>query len=83
MNAYNQYPRRPAALKHFILKAIGRNSRKSGNPELFETWGIFQFGGFILRDASRSLSSGAHSRDPLVMLLRACPKMHPAFSDCF
>jgi hypothetical protein len=35
-------------LKHFILKAIGRNSPKSGNPELFETWGIFQFGGFIL-----------------------------------
>jgi hypothetical protein len=24
----------------------------------------------ILRDASRSLSSGAHSRDPLAMLLR-------------
>jgi hypothetical protein len=26
--------------------------------------------GFILRDASRSLSSGAHSRDPLAMLPR-------------
>jgi hypothetical protein len=32
--------------------------------------GTFQFGGIILRDASRSLSSGAHSRDPLAMLLR-------------
>src|SRR5258708_8460542 len=30
---------------------------------------IFHFIGSILRDASRSLSSGAHSRDPLAMLL--------------
>jgi hypothetical protein len=33
-------------------------------------WSIFRFSGFILRDASRSLSSGAHSRDPLAMLVR-------------
>jgi hypothetical protein len=32
--------------------------------------GIFQLGGSILRDASRSLSPGAHSRDPLAMLLQ-------------
>jgi hypothetical protein len=31
---------------------------------------IFHLNGFILRDASLSLSSGAHSRDPLAMLLR-------------
>src|ERR1700693_5315736 len=30
----------------------------------------FHFNGFILRDASRSLSSGAHSRDPLALLPR-------------
>ena len=38
--------------------------RKSGGR-----YRIFQFSGFILRDASRSLSSGARSRDPLAMLL--------------
>jgi hypothetical protein len=33
-------------------------------------YGNFHFNGFILRDASLSLSSGAHSRDPLAMLLQ-------------
>src|SRR6266403_346808 len=43
----------------------GRTAERDLALELF-----FRFGGFILRDASRSLSSGAHSRDPLAMLLR-------------
>jgi hypothetical protein len=50
-----------ALLQHFILKAIWRNSPNSGNPTLFETWRIFQFGGFILRDASWSLTQNASS----------------------
>ena len=45
--------------------AGGQQDRRDGLPQ-----SIFQSGGFILRDASRSLSSGAHSRDPLAMLLR-------------
>jgi hypothetical protein len=45
-------------------------------PTLFIGWrewailSVTAFSGLILRHASRSLSSGAHSRDPLAMLLQ-------------
>jgi hypothetical protein len=71
MNAYNQYPTRPAALKHFILKAIQRNSPKSGNPELF------QFGGLILH--FQTLLN--HLKMSLFRHGRACPG-HPRLSCC-
>ena len=44
-----------------IAQGVAKNGQSDG-PPLHE--------GSILRDASRSLSSGAHSRDPLAMLLQ-------------